>query len=127
MHGTKRQTIGSFTIQGEWFPNKTVSFPENGCHHGDETPLEIEMRLFGSATRWAFQRLLEGRTRAEIKVLGQAIFHLNSRYMDDAILKAKEIIDAQRQLIPLEIKETAAKLGKTEKKIKQIFAKVKKL
>lgn len=121
-----RKDVGAFTIQCEWFP-EAASLPESDLRRGDETPLETEMRLFGAATRWAFNRLLEGQTREASKVLGQVVFHLNSRYMDDAILKAQEVIDAQKQLIPLEIEETEAKLAKTEKKIKQINAKAKKL
>ncbi|MGC8508866.1 MAG: hypothetical protein ACP5NM_11450 [Thiomonas sp.] len=82
-----RKKAGVFTIQAVWFPDKTAPLAESDVRRGDETPLETEMRLFCGATRWAFNRLLEGRTRKELKVLGQAIFHLNSRYMDDAILK----------------------------------------
>ena len=47
------------TIQGEWFPNETVAFPVNGCQRGDETPLETEMRLFGSATRSCLYRAVK--------------------------------------------------------------------
>ena len=118
---------GQLTVQTEWFPQMSASFPKSDLRRGEETPLDTEMRLFGSATRWAFNRLLEGRMRAELKVLGQGVFHLNSRYIDDAILKAQEIIDSQKALIPIEIEETEAKIGKTEKKIKRITAKAKKL
>lgn len=101
--------------------------PHSDCRRGDKTPLETEMRLFGSATRWALQRQLEGRTRAAIKVLGQGVLHLNVRYVDDALLKAQAIIDAPKQLFALEIEETEAKCAKTEKKIQRVHAKAKKL
>ena len=78
-----RKKADHFTIQAVWLPDKATPLPESDVRRGDETPLETEMRLFGGATRWAFNRLLEGRTRKELKILGQAIFHLNSRYMDD--------------------------------------------
>ena len=112
-----RRKAGLFTIQGVWIPDKAAPLPASDSRRSDETPLETEMRLFGGATRWAVNRLLEGCTRKELKVLGQAIFHLNSGYVDDAILKAQEIIDSPKELIPLEIEETAAKRAK--KKIKR--------
>ena len=116
---------GHFTVQGEWFPEAS-SLPESDLRRGDETSLATEMRLFGAATRWAFNRLREGAERKELKVRGQKLFHLNSRYVDDALLKAKAIIESQRELIPIEIADTERKLGKTEKKIKGATAKAKK-
>jgi IS605 OrfB family transposase len=48
----------------------------------------------------------------------QTDFGLNSRYADDAILKANEVMASQRALIPVEIAETAAKRERTERKRK---------
>jgi len=43
--------------------------------------------------RFAFKRLLEGYQRVELKCRLQSIFDLNSRYVDDAIFMAQQIID----------------------------------
>jgi len=48
----------------------------------------------------------------------QTTFGLNSRYADDAILKASEVIASQRKLIPMQIAETEAKRERTERKRK---------
>lgn len=111
----------SFTIQGEWFPE--VLNPEGYdptadlWHRGDESALETEMRLFGAATRFSFNRLLAGKAQAAIAVELPRLFGVNSRYADDAILKAKALIDSQQALIPLEIAETQAKLDRTQRKL----------
>ena len=56
--------------------------------------------------------------RLELKQCLQAAFGLNSRYADDAILKANEVIGSQRALIPVEIAEAEAKRERTERKRK---------
>ena len=112
----------SFTIQGEFFPE---AFNPEGYdptadlwRRGDESALETEFRLFGAATRFSFNRLSEGKAPADIAVELPKLFGVNSRYADDAILKAKEIIDSQKALIPLEIEDTKAKLAGTQRKLK---------
>ncbi|MGB9887881.1 MAG: IS200/IS605 family accessory protein TnpB-related protein, partial [Moorellales bacterium] len=80
-------------------------------------PLATEMRLFSACLRWAFNRLLEGGSRDEIKKLGQELFGLNSRYADDARLKAKALLDSQKELLELEIEETEKKLGRARQKL----------
>lgn len=75
------------------------------------------MRLFCACMRWAFNRLLEGASRDEIKKLGQELFGLNSRYADDARLKAQGVLDSQRELLGLEIEETEKKLGRAKQKL----------
>ena len=75
------------------------------------------MRLFCSCLRWAFNRLLEGVSRDEIKKRGQELFGLNSRYADDARLKAQALLDSQKELLELEIEETEKKLGRAKKKL----------
>ncbi len=58
------------------------------------------MRRFSSATRFAYQRLLEGYSRKELKredgPLCQ-LFRLNTRYVDDVILKAQGVLDSARE------------------------------
>jgi len=107
-----------FAGQGEWFPENYPSERSPKWARGEEDPLATEMRLFGACTRWAFNRLQEGYSRQELKKGGQGLFGLNSRYVDDAILKAGEIIKAQRELLPLEIKETEKKLNRAKKKLR---------
>ncbi|MDN5331148.1 MAG: hypothetical protein PWP45_373, partial [Tepidanaerobacteraceae bacterium] len=49
------------------------------------------MRRWSSCARFAYNRLLEGKSRNELKRELQGIFNLNSRYVDDAIMKAKSV------------------------------------
>ncbi len=58
------------------------------------------MRRFSAATRYAYNRLLEGRTREELKRQDGplcTLFRLNTRYADDAILKAQALLDSARE------------------------------
>ena len=110
-----------FTIQGELFlgevnPEKYGPLTDP-WHQGEESALETEMRLFGAATRFAFGRLLEGVTGSGVKAQLQKLFGLNSRYAGGALRKAGQIIESQKKLIPLEIKETRSKLQKTQRKL----------
>ncbi|HBT47652.1 MAG TPA: transposase, partial [Peptococcaceae bacterium] len=107
----------SFTVCGEFFPEVYPAFRSSKWSRGEEDPLETEMRLFCACMRWAFNRLLEGASRDRIKKLGQELFGLNSRYVDDARLKAQGVLDSQRELLELEIEETEKKLGRARKKL----------
>lgn len=119
------------TIQCIWRPaseDPDAYKPEGDCwHRGTESALGTEMRLWGSAERYAFCRLQEGMGRNELKPRLQEIFGINSRYSDDAIVHATAIISSQRELVPIEIAETEAKLTKANKKQKADRAKVAKL
>jgi predicted transposase len=122
---------GPVTIQCVWRP---VSENPEGYgpardrwHRGDESALGTEMRLWGSAERYAFCRLQEGVVRNDLKPHLQEVFGLNSRYCDDAIVHAQAIIDSQRELIPMELEETKAKLDKSNQKQKADRAKAAKL
>ncbi|MCF6096544.1 hypothetical protein L1766_05960 [Thermovorax subterraneus] len=107
----------SMTICGEFFPEVYPAFRSQKWSRGEEDPLETEMRLFSSCMRWAFNRLLEGISRDEIKKLGQELFGINSRYADDARLKAQALLDSQKELLELEIEETKNKLSRARKKL----------
>ncbi|HBT46476.1 MAG TPA: transposase, partial [Peptococcaceae bacterium] len=107
----------SFTVCGEFFPDVYPASRSPRWSRGEEDPLETEMRLFCSCMRWAFNRLSEGASRDEIKKLGQELFGLNSRYADDARLKAQAVLDSQKELLELEIEETEKKLGRATKKL----------
>ncbi|AEM74483.1 IS200/IS605 family accessory protein TnpB-related protein [Caldicellulosiruptor acetigenus] len=49
------------------------------------------MRRWSACMRYAYKRLLEGNKRNELKRQLQGVFNLNSRYVDDAIMKAKSV------------------------------------
>jgi len=67
----------------------------------DEQAVLDLMRRFSSATRFAYNRLLEGRDRKELKREDGplcALFGLNTRYADGAIEKAQAALDSAREL-----------------------------
>jgi IS605 OrfB family transposase len=67
----------------------------------DERAVLDLMRRFSSATRFAYQRLLEGQDRKELKREGGplcALFGLNTRYADGAIEKAQATLDSAKEL-----------------------------
>jgi IS605 OrfB family transposase len=67
----------------------------------DERPVLDLMRRFSGATRCAYNRLLEGRDRKELKREDGplcALFRLNTRYADGAIEKAQDILDSAKEL-----------------------------
>ncbi|MDN5332665.1 MAG: hypothetical protein PWP45_1890, partial [Tepidanaerobacteraceae bacterium] len=55
------------------------------------------MRRWSSCVRFAYNRLLEGKSRNELKRELQGIFNLNSRYVDDAIMKAKSVLESCKE------------------------------
>ncbi|MFZ8813161.1 MAG: IS200/IS605 family accessory protein TnpB-related protein, partial [Thermus aquaticus] len=69
--------------------------------HRDEAAVLDLTRRFSSATRFAYRRLLEGKTREELKRESGplcALFGLNTRYADGAIEKAQAALDSAREL-----------------------------
>jgi predicted transposase len=114
----------SYTVCGEFFPEVYPAFRSKKWSRGEEDPLITEMRLFCSCVRWAFNRLLEGASRDDVKKRGQEIFGLNSRYADDARLKAKAVIDSQNELLETEIDETESKLSRAREKLGQAMRKL---
>jgi predicted transposase len=67
----------------------------------DEQAVLDLMRRFSSAVRFAYNRLLEGKTREELKRESGplcALFGLNTRYADGAIEKAQAILDSAKEL-----------------------------
>jgi predicted transposase len=68
---------------------------------GDERAVLDLMRRFSSATRFAYNRLLEGKTREELKRKSGPLcrlFGLNTRYADGAIEKAQATLDSAKEL-----------------------------
>ncbi len=64
----------------------------------EKKTLDDLMRRWSSCMRFAYKRLLEGKTRNELKRELQTKFNLNSRYVDDAILEAQSIITLSKEL-----------------------------
>jgi IS605 OrfB family transposase len=67
----------------------------------DERAVLDLMRRFSGATRFAYNRLLEGKTREELKRESGplcTLFGLNTRYADGAIEKAQAALDSAREL-----------------------------
>jgi len=63
----------------------------------DKKQLIDLMRDFSSCYRYAYNRLLEGHKRKELKKHLQKVFELNSRYCDDAIFKAQSLINSCKE------------------------------
>lgn len=55
------------------------------------------MRRWSSCMRYAYKRLLERHKRNELKRELQGIFNLNSRYVDDAIMKANSVLNSCKE------------------------------
>jgi IS605 OrfB family transposase len=69
--------------------------------HRDEAAVLDLMRRFSSATRFAYNRLLAGQDRKELKrEYGPlcTLFGLNTRYADGAIEKAQATLDSAKEL-----------------------------
>jgi IS605 OrfB family transposase len=67
----------------------------------DERAVLDLMRRFSSATRYAYNRLLEGQDRKELKREDNPLcrlFGLNTRYADGAIEMAQAILDSAKEL-----------------------------
>jgi len=55
------------------------------------------MRRFSSAMRYAYQRLLEGKKRKDLKKYLSKLFNINTRYSDDAIFLAQSTITSCKE------------------------------
>jgi predicted transposase len=67
----------------------------------DEWAILDLMRRFSSATRYAYNRLLEGKTREELKRENGplcTLFGLNTRYADGTIEKVQATLDSAKEL-----------------------------
>ncbi|EIV99193.1 IS200/IS605 family accessory protein TnpB-related protein [Thermoanaerobacter brockii subsp. lactiethylicus] len=56
------------------------------------------MKRWSSCMRFAYKRLLEGYDRKTLKRDLQGTFDLNSRYVDDAIMKARSTLESSKEL-----------------------------
>ncbi|MGJ8455703.1 IS200/IS605 family accessory protein TnpB-related protein [Pseudothermotoga sp. U03pept] len=60
----------------------------------DKRAVQDLMRRWSSCVRFAYNRLLEGYDRNTLKRELQKIFNLNSRYVDDAIMRAESVLES---------------------------------
>ena len=75
------------------------------------------MAVFCAALRYSFNRLIKGEQSGELIKKVNALFRLNKRYAEDAVMQAQAIISSQKELIPLRIEEVQGKIKKTCKKM----------
>ena len=59
------------------------------------------MAVFCSALRFSFNRLVEGEGEKELIKKVHALFHLNKRYAEDAVMQAKAVLSRQKKLLPI--------------------------
>ena len=75
------------------------------------------MRVWCSALRYSFNRLLEGGNSGDIIKIVQQKFRLNKRYAEDAVLQAQAVFTSQKELLPIRIEGVQAKIQKTVRKM----------
>ena len=86
----------------------------------DTNILDNLMRLYCSAKRYAYNRLLENhKTKNELKKEIQYKFSINARYSYAAIEDAKMVITSQKKLLPMYVKDLKSKIEKSNKKLKK--------
>lgn len=79
--------------------------------------LDILMKIFCSAIRYSFNRILEGEKAGELIKKVNVLFNLNKRYAEDAVMQAQAIISSQKELLPIRIEGVKGKIQKTTQKI----------
>jgi predicted transposase len=88
------------------------------CLIDDGSAVELEklnrlMTVFCAALRYSFNRLLEGEQSGKLIKSTSALFHLNKRYAEDAVMQAQAMISSQKELLPLRIQGVQGKIKKT--------------
>ncbi|MFQ6071251.1 MAG: hypothetical protein ACE5KT_00920 [Methanosarcinales archaeon] len=90
----------------------------------DKNILDNLMRLYSSAKRYAYNRLLEkNKTKNELKKEIQELFSINARYSNATIEDAKAIIYSQKKLLPRYVKDLKNKIKKSNKKLNNAIKK----
>ena len=82
--------------------------------------LDSLMRVYQSALRFAYNRLLEGKTDSEVVKLVRSVFGLNSRYAYSALVEAKEVISSQKRLLKVYVRELDEKIKRARRKLDKI-------
>jgi predicted transposase len=107
--------------QGGRQGDENGSSDENRFHDASQLhSLDELMRVFGSAKRYAFHRLLEGRNAKDIIQHLPHQFRLNKRYAEDTVLLVQALISSKRELRPMRLEDVRAKIEKTAKKIESM-------
>jgi predicted transposase len=103
--------------KGEGKGMKTVRVMKIVSHDESQLcSLDELMRVFGSAKRYAFHRLLEGRNAKDIIKHLPHQFRLNKRYAEDTVLLVQSLISSQRELLPMRLVDVQAKMKKPKRK-----------
>ncbi|MFQ6121373.1 MAG: IS200/IS605 family accessory protein TnpB-related protein, partial [Methanosarcinales archaeon] len=90
----------------------------------DTIILDNLMRVYSSAKRYAYNRLIESnKTKNELKKEIQQVFDINARYSNAAIEDAKVIITSQEKLLPIYIGDLKTKIKNSNKKLKKAIKK----
>ncbi|WHY84806.1 IS200/IS605 family accessory protein TnpB-related protein [Neobacillus novalis] len=92
------------------------------CLIDDKNTVELEklnrlMAVFCTAFRYSFNRLIEGEQSGKLIKMVNALFRLNKRYAEDAVMQAQAILSSQKELLPSRIEGVQGKIKKTCKKI----------
>jgi predicted transposase len=85
--------------------------------HYSKIQLDQLMEVFCSAFRFSFNLLIEGVVPGGLIKRVNALFCLNKRYAEDAVMRAQSIIDSQKELLPSYIENTESKIKKSEQKL----------
>ncbi|MFQ6072766.1 MAG: hypothetical protein ACE5KT_08730, partial [Methanosarcinales archaeon] len=87
--------------------------------------LDNLMRLYSSAKRYAYNRLLEGnKSKNELKKEIQRVFSINARYSNAVIEDAKAVINSQKKLLPIYIGDPLkSKINKSNQKLNNAIKK----
>ena len=75
------------------------------------------MRIWCSALRYSFNRLVEGGKPDVIIKIVQQKFRLNKRYAEDAVMQTQAVFTSQKELLPIRIEAVQAKIQKTVRKM----------
>ncbi|MBU4265814.1 MAG: hypothetical protein L6243_05800 [Candidatus Altiarchaeales archaeon] len=91
----------------------------------EQEQIDNLMRVYQSAKRYGFNRLLEKHKLNELKKDVMAKFGLNARYSYAAMKDAEGTIKSQKELIKGEVYETKEKLKRSRKKLGKVNAPLK--
>lgn len=93
---------------------------------GDKQVINNLMRTYSACKRCAFNQYNDNLTSEErlvdnkLKKRLMDTFGLNARYCYAAMVEGKETVSSQRQLLPLELKDTESKMAKSKRKLKKV-------
>jgi predicted transposase len=87
----------------------------------DKSKLDNLMRIYSSAHRFAYNRLMDDDlSKNNLKKLIQEMFGLNARYSYASMVDADAIMDSQKELLPIYLGEVKSKVKKAKKDFKKV-------